>query len=341
MTTRMVACVLACFVPLSANGHHSYAPYDDSRVVELEGRLIGASWQNPDVRLQVEVLGADQRRDVWDIETVGLNQLQRLRVPLELYAVGQQVKVAGWPSRQGTGRMYGTNLLSAKGEEVVLWRTSALRWANTGFGYTDRTQFSAGSATDTDSIFRVWTADYDDPDASPGALFGRTPQLPFTDAGRKAMAAFDPVVDTTTVGCTPKGMPEIMAQPMPLEFVDRGDAILIRIEEYDTVRTIHMTEAAPKAPQAATLLGHSMGRWDGKTLVVDTTRLTGKFLSQRGQPQGLSTQLRERFTVAADGSRLNYVLTVTDPENYTAPFDVRRSWVWRPGEQVMAFNCAQ
>jgi hypothetical protein len=326
-------------LPLTADAHHSYAPYDDTRVVELEGTLVQARWQNPHVHLTVEVVDANQQRTRWDIETVGLNQLQRLGVPLDAYETGQRVKVAGWPARRSDASLYGTNLLSADGQEVVLWRNSRLRWAATGLGYTDRTQFGGGGATDTDTLFRVWTSDYDDPDAAPGSLFGRT-QLPFTEAARKAVDAFDPAVDTTTAGCTPKGMPQIMSQPMPIEFVDEGAAILLRLEEYDTVRTIHMTDAAQE-PATRSLLGHSRGRWEGKTLVVDTTGLNSPFVAQRGQPLGPSAQLRERFTVAADGSRLHYVLTVTDLKNYTRPFDVGRSWVWRAGERVMTFNCAQ
>jgi hypothetical protein len=337
-TTIVAVCTPS--IPFIASAHHSYAPYDDTRVVELEGTLLQARWQNPHVHLTVETVDADQRRTTWDVETVGLNQLQRLRVPLDLYKTGQRVKVAGWPSRRSEASLYGTNLLSADGQETVLWRSSELRWATSGFGYTDRTQFAGGGATDTDTLFRVWTSDYDDPDAAPGSLFGRTP-LPLTEAARKAVDAFNPAVDTTTPGCTPKGMPQIMSQPMPIEFVDEGHAVLLRLEEYDTVRTIHMVDVAPPEPGMSSVLGHSRGHWEGKTLVVDTTGLRSQFVAQRGQPIGPAAQLRERFTVSADGSRLNYELTVTDLDHYTRPFDVRRSWVWRPGERVMPFNCAQ
>jgi hypothetical protein len=135
-------------------------------------------------------------------------------------------------------------------------------------------------------------------------------------------------------------MPQIMAQPMPMELIDRGDAILISIEEYDTLRTIDMNANSPPASPEHTRLGYSVGRWVGETLEVETTGISAQYLSQRGQPLSAATRLRERFTVSDDGSRLHYLLTVTDPENYTAPFDVRRSWIWRPGERVMAYDCA-
>ena len=43
-------------------------------------------------------------------------------------------------------------------------------------------------------------------------------------------------------------MPQIMSQPMPIEFVDERNAIVIRLEEYDTVRTIHMVDTAAPEP---------------------------------------------------------------------------------------------
>ena len=51
-----------------------------------------------------------------------------------------------------------------------------------------------------------------------------------------------------------------MSQPPPMEFIDRGDTILLRMEEYDTVRTIHMTAAADPGTQPRTPLGYSVGR---------------------------------------------------------------------------------
>ena len=42
-----------------------------------------------------------------------------------------------------------------------------------------------------------------------------------------------------------------------------------------------------------------------------------------------------------DGSKLNYTLTITDPDSLTAPAELRRIWVSRPGEQVLPFNCVQ
>ena len=86
----IVAGLVTAFLLDPALAHHSYAPYDDTITVELVGTLVEVSWRNPHVHLTVEVVEPNQGRVRWVIETVGLNQLQRLRVPLEGYEPGQR-----------------------------------------------------------------------------------------------------------------------------------------------------------------------------------------------------------------------------------------------------------
>ncbi len=165
-------------------------------------------------------------------------------------------------------------------------------------------------------------------------------EWPLTAAAAAARAGWDPVNDNPYLGCTTMGMPRIMGQPYPMEFVDQGTRILLRIELYDAVRTIHMTSAAAADTQPRTPLGYSVGRWEGETLVVHTTRIDWPFFDQSGIPQSDAMDVVERFSVSEDGSRLNYVLTVTDSATFTEPVTLRKFWVWRPGEEVQPFECA-
>ena len=132
-----------------------------------------------------------------------------------------------------------------------------------------------------------------------------------------------------------------MSQPPPMEFIDRGDTIALRMEEYDTVRVIHMTAAADAGTQPRTRLGYSVGRWDDKTLVVETSRVSAPHLNADGVPLGAGARFVERFTPSADGSKLAYTLTITDPDSLTAPAVYTRTWVARPGEEVLPFECVE
>src|SRR5262249_41487750 len=143
---------------------------------------------------------------------------------------------------------------------------------------------------------------------------------------------------TVARDCIPKGMPTIMEQPYGLQFEDRGTTIVLRIEEYDTVRTIHMSDGS--APSTAkSLLGYSSGKWEGKTLVVTTTGISWPYIAPNGLPQGPSSRLAERFTPAADGKRLAYTLTITDPDTFTTPPVLKRAWVWRADERLRRYAC--
>jgi hypothetical protein len=123
-----------------------------------------------------------------------------------------------------------------------------------------------------------------------------------------------------------------------MEFVRDGDDILMRMEEYDAVRRIRMT-AAPFATRAPTLNGTSHGRWDGATLVVTTTDISYRWFNGTGIPLGPRATTEERFTLNADGSRLDYTIVVTDPDTFTQPVTLRKAWEWRPGEQVRPYEC--
>ena len=333
-----IAAASFCAVSAGAAAHHSYSEYDDKQIVEIEGTIERVALQNPHVHFFVRGTDASGRAIVWDLESTPLNWLQRTQVPMELLQVGSRVKFAGWSSKRSGERMYALNMLASDGREVLLFRTAAPRWATTTLGFgAEKSQsfYAAGVASNSDTLFRVWASHLGNPQ---NALTPTAP-LALTESAKQAVAAFDPITESTESGCTPKGMPRLMSQPPPMEFIDNGDTILMRMEEYDTVRTIHMSASENAAAQPRSPLGYSTGRWDGKTLVVETTHVDYAYLTATGVPQGQNARFVERFAPTPDGSRLDYSLVITDPDSLLAPAELRRIWVYRPGEQVLPFNC--
>ncbi len=333
-STLVLAATL--FAATGVTAHHSYTEFDNTQTIEIEGTLVELAWQNPHTHFVVRAVDASKRTIAWDIETGSVNSMRRRAAPLEAFKAGDVVKVAGWPSKRSSERMYATNML-AGGIELMI-QTSTPRWPGAktfSEAFTTTSALPAAAAGPT--LFRVWSSDAAvDPETRNGFLTRAEASL--TEAAKKAVAAFDPISQSTTAGCTPKGMPILMGQPFPIEFVDRGDTILLHLEEYDAVRTIHLSGAAPLAPKAS-LLGYSVGRWEGKTLVVETDRLDSPYFNPRGVPLSKSARTLERFTVSDDGGRLAYRLTVTDPENFTEPAQATRAWLARDGERVLPYDC--
>lgn len=340
-TRRLFLFLVCCGLPIAAPAHHTYSEYDQQKTIEIEGVLVKAAWQNPHLVLKVRVADPRNSTVTWSLEGPSLNVLTRFGVPLSEFEVGSTVKAAGWPSKRASDRLFLTNLLSAGGREIVTWRYSEARWTKTAGGYaSNKTRFSDGQRTSDTSLFRVWSAQL----GATGAAFDQSvsgraaaPAPPLTDKAKQLVAGLQ-TLNSTLDGCARKGMPSIMLTPTPVEFIDKGDVIHVRIELNDTVRTIHMRATAGPAPKTNTPLGYSTGRWDGKTLVVDTVQVSWPMFGF-GIPQSTAARFVERFTPSTDGSRLEYLVTATDPAMFTRPLDHKSFWVWRPGEKVMAYNC--
>jgi hypothetical protein len=73
-------------------------------------------------------------------------------------------------------------------------------------------------------------------------------------------------------------------------------------------------------------MGHSLGTWDGSTLVVETTGLQPAVRGYRGEPISENARFVERYTLSEDGASLTGLLTLHDPENYRRPPLRRMSW---------------
>ncbi len=328
---RVTVLILAVFCARATLGHHSIpVTFDVERYVEIDGEITRILWRNPHIRLTVRALGEDGEEADWTIEGGAVSRLARWGVPEGVLGVGDTITLAGFPSRRRSNEMYGQNLLLPDGREVVLDHRSPPRWRDDALGGQ---RMSEGTANSSLGIFRVWTSDGQSYDAE-------TASYPLTEAAQAALAAWEPLVNNPYYGCMPKGMPTIMQQPFPIEFVDQGDELLLRIEEYDLVREISMNGEAPAPSIPRSILGDSVGRWDGETLVVKTTNLGWPYsFDQVGIPQSEAVELTERFTVADDGSRLEYEITSIDPENFTEPLILRKSYFWVPGLEVRPYEC--
>ena len=333
---RARGAILALLVcPTPGFAHHAFAGvYEMDAVTEIEGEVTEVLWRNPHVRFSVRTPDGA----VWDVETNSVSIIRRMDVSPELLNVGDTIRVAGFPERRGRTAMWTNHILLADGRELVTRPGVEPHWLGEALGSSevwlaDGTD-ARGTAAESRGIFRVWSTHFN---AVGRSLFDGN--YPLTDAAAALRAAYDPVRDNPTPGCTPKGMPWIMSQPYPMELVRAGEHIELRMEEFDLVRVIDMRgDATTDAPP--TLLGHSAGRWEGEVLVVETRNISWRFFDSRGTRHSEALALVERFALSEDGSELNYTLTATDPATFTEPVTLDKQWVWRPGEVVRPFDCA-
>lgn len=113
----------------------------------------------------------------------------------------------------------------------------------------------------------------------------------------------------------------------------------MRIYEYDVERTIHLNGSADSTSIPASSLGYLVGRCEGESLIVTTTRVNSAYLDAYGTPQSDQVSREERFTMTLDGQRLNYSMTASDPQMYTEPVTLERFWRWTLEIDLKPFDC--
>jgi len=323
-------------LPPSGFAHHSMSEFDRSVVSEVEGEIVGMSWRNPHILLDIATTDDNGQELVWHLEGGAVSSQRRRGLTSGRVKVGDHVLAAGWPSTRRPAYLQVNHILPPDGTELLVGRIRKPRWSETHLGGGDwAVDPTTAAAATGQSLFRVWSQRLG------GAWYFRgTDAYRLTDSALAAAAEWDEFEDNPLLDCTAPGMPAVMSNPYPMEFVESADGnIVVRFEEFDSVRTIHMTDAADPTDIPASLMGYSIGHWEGGALVVSTSRINWPHFDRVGVPQSEAVEVLERFMPVEDEDRLDYQLMVTDPAILIEPFVWEGYWDWRPGEEVHPYDC--
>jgi hypothetical protein len=117
-----------------------------------------------------------------------------------------------------------------------------------------------------------------------------------------------------TNACKPPSIIYAMQGPFPLEIYQGTELIVIKLEYFDLMRVVFMDGRKPDATTPDSKVGFSIGRWEGDTLVVETTHLEAGTILNNGLSHSSKARVIERFRVSADGSELLATQEFEDPE---------------------------
>jgi len=335
MRTRLATLIGTLILAFPALGHHSQAEFDDD-VFEMEGEIVAAYWRNPHVNFTLKTVDDDGNEQLWEMESSSWNTLARRGMPMNVFTAGDHVRVAVSRSTKRPQHLSVDNVLLDNGMEVVLSggggqpRWSENYYGGMGMGATAAAVPVTEPATATGGLFQIWSI-------AGGRRVPLDRELPLTDSAREAFAAWNPQTEDPLLQCIPPGMPPTMGNPYPMQFTAQDDVIILRLEEFDNVRTIYL--APDNAEHVPSPLGYSVGRWDGGTLVVETTSISYPYFNRVGVAQSAQVETTERFTVTDDGRRLDYELTITDPATLTEPVTWGTYYVSGRGDVVRPYEC--
>jgi len=304
-----------------AGAHHSPALYDLQKAIRLTGSVVKYEWSNPHVYIFIRST-ADADDGIWEVETGSPTMMERTGWFKDSLRVNDRVVVEVNPARSPARR-------------VALLRS--LQKADGSFAYQlgNFTPAARSNPVAASSLTGNWLP------TTPAFLrfIGSPAEWPLTDRGQAATTNHTDSKNGVQ-NCVSLSAPFLMAWN-DLKQIEVGDrTTVIRAALIDNVeRVIHMN-ADSHVGAKPTSQGHSIGRFEGGVLVVDTTDFAAHASGIRnGVPSGRRKHLVERFQLSPDRTRLTYSYELEDPEYLTKPVTGSVEWVHRPDLTYTGYKC--
>lgn len=313
--------------PAAALAHHSRANYDMSREIVVEGTVAELAWKNPHISMTLEARSPGGEQSRLEIELSSVSEALALGLKREAIEPGARVVVRAHPGRSGPGaKAVGLDVRTSDGTVYPL--------------NIDARLAVIPAAQPASGIAGHWAPTLE---SYPGlAVIARPMQV--TEAGRAAATEARRTATATggALPCEPFPPPFLSLFP-DLRTIEVNDAtVVMRFEGAIGVpmeRLIHLDQDRHPAGVTPSLMGHSIGRWEGETLVVDTVGFTPHRFGVLTFPSGPNKHLVEQFTLTKDRLQLEYALTLEDPDVLAAPFSYTAVWNHRPDLEFSGVAC--
>jgi len=318
-----------------AHAHHSFAPhFDASKPVSISGTVTEFEARNPHSYLHIAAVDENGRTRKYVCESHGVTQLSRNGLTPALLKAGTSVRIKGSQSRLSPYMCFFDTVEFADGRTMSVNGPAGPPRPATLPKRTD--------------IFGTWLL----APAPNRSTSGPQPMIQFlTPAGEKAVAAYDPFKDDPTFRCDPVAVRRVWGAPgTPLEIVRDGGNVVLHHEWMDVRRVVHldMKDHPKGGPRSS--LGHSIGRFDGDTLVIETGNYSAgvlnQYVEQAGQPtKGLlhSAALTsvERLHFDAARQRLVVEIDLVDNDFFKQPFPRGTMEFAASDLKIEPFNCSR
>ena len=323
------AIVLTMGFSILTSAHHSRSNFDTSTLLEFSGVITEYSWRNPHTFAKVAIEDENGDREDLLFELNSISVMTRQGWVRDTIGVGDQITVFANPDNNPNKNLYYSNYwLLPDGSTMVSGGS-----APEGVPRQARRQVDT-SATSKD-FSGIWRAvggrfgigERNNTSAPAGPQMslggqGTAVGLPLTARGQAEIDVWN-VEDNPWFRCISKTPPWLFSGVGAHRFTRDADTLTIRHEINDVDRTIYLGMTGHPADTQASHLGHSVGRFEGETLVVDTAYFAP---AQWGIGGGVSSSeqkyLVEWFTLTEGGTRINYKYTLEDPVFLMEPITI-------------------
>ena len=168
--------------------------------------------------------------------------------------------------------------------------------------------------------------------------------VPMTDAAEAIVAAraARDFRDNPRSQCRPMGIVQLHTMGAPVKFLHTASQLTLLYESNFERREIFLDgRPLPGASAQPFFNGYSVGKWDGDTLLVETTSFRdGGWLDMTGTPMSDAARITERFRrPSLVGMEID--ITIDDPKTFLRPFTVRQTYRLRPDDELMELVCLE
>jgi hypothetical protein len=316
MGAFVIATAIVAAVAAPASAHHSAAAFDTQKEVKLTGSVVSYRFANPHVYLTLQVKKDDGSTVMTEIEAGAAAVLNGLGFTKNSIAVGDVVTIVGNPARNNpTTLVLGRELYKRDGTYMPL-------------NIASRSVYDAKSATSATAtgIAGTWFA----PRSEFGAFLGSSGRWQLTDKG-KAASANAAARNNNLKDCVPVGAPGLMLYPVADVITVQRDRVVMKVDWMDSERSVFL-DGRKHPPASETFLqGHSVGRWEGNTLVVETTNFKDNAMGlSMALPGSTQKRLTERFALGDDRKSLIYSGAMEDAVYLSQPVTWTSKLEYRP-----------
>ncbi len=330
--------VFAVGITGSVYAHHSNDYYFDRNVgVTVVGTVKEFRFINPHARLVVDVPGEGGDVVTWDCEMGAANGLKRRGWTDDVFLPGQAIEIQGFAARRHATECYFDYAYLEDGRRISMSNSfdQDVPVGAVAAGISENVAERLG----VPNFSRLWQRIAGGGGGGPRLGGPNNQAWVLSEAGKRALAAYDPVLDDPALQCSPVSIVRLWGNGDLTEIRQEANLVAIHHEWMDADRTVYLGMSEHPAELAENVLGHSIGWYEGDTLVIDTVGYTAGMLHQHpGLPHSNKLHTVERLTLSEAGDGFELTYTADDTEYFVDQLSGTRSFA-ASTEEMREYNC--
>lgn len=307
--TTFLITLLLTMTSTSLYAHHSSNPhFDKEKQVDVAGTITELKLVNPHAYLYFDV-EQDGELVNWRCELSSATQLKRWGWTKEVFAAGKKISINGNPARREDNVCFLNSITLASGQVI-----------NRNGDLSDGAQV----AQQVNAESRPLVLENGQPNLQGPWVtlsFGRNategikPNYVSTPLGEAEMEGYDMAFDDPIMECNYLNLINAWIHDENVnDIIQTDEEVLLKYGFMDVVRTIHLNMEAHPENLTPSYTGHSIGKWEGDTLVVNTVAIQESVLNHfNGQKHSDQVEVTERFRVDPETNKLYRDYTLLDP----------------------------